>query len=151
MSYCACKIFNTIQVYMIWCIFKNSQLIRFIWCIPFIFAINAVVDEMIVYFYYACKRKFLSSAWFTLFARKFRGMTYLCIIVLEISIQNIIWIHTIVCLYSMLVSNDERNKCILNHVLWSIWNDCHSFIWACVTNHVPLFEHAITIEVSWLW
>ena len=60
MGVCACKLIKTIQVNMIWHILFDSLSIWLICCIPFLFAINVFVKNMIVSFHYAFKREILS-------------------------------------------------------------------------------------------
>ena len=81
----------------------------------------------------------------------FRDISSILIRFLQMIIQKILQIRTMVSLYSIFISEAEKTKCILNPFSWSNCNGCYAFIWTCVTNHVPLFEHVSPIEVSWVW
>ena len=60
-------------------------------------------------------------------------------------------ISVMVSLYSMFVVEDDKTKYISNHFWGSIFNYFYAFIWACVKNCMPLFEHVSPIEVIWVW
>ena len=73
MSVCACKIVNTIQVYQIWFTLSLFVINTVDLVYSVLFAINAVIDEMIISFCYSCKIKRLSceqlicTSWYKLF------------------------------------------------------------------------------------
>ena len=124
-----------------------------IWCMPFLFAIDAVLDKMIVSFYYACKREKIPC-------NRLIGTSCWCIfkvsLLFDIACRRwvfewILQIRMMASLYLMFAVKDKKTKCISNLFLQSKCNDCYAFIWACVTNRVTLSEHVSPIEASWVW
>ena len=139
MSGCACKLVKTIRVYMIWCIL-------------FLFAMNAVVEKLSFLFLMPVKdNDYFASVWLTLLTRSFS--IYLFYLYLRAKDDSSIFSKSVWwgSLYSMFAAKYEETKCIPNPFLQSNCNDSYYFIQACVTNRVPLFDHVSPIEVSWVW
>ena len=127
--------------------------IRLIWCILFLFEIDAVLEKWSSIFVMLVKEKRLSCD---------HLIETSCLCILELSLlfvlacqrrvfEEIIQIRTMVSLYSVFVDKYEKTKFSSNNFSWSHCYDCYAFIWSCVAKRVPLFEHMSTIEVIWVW
>ena len=143
MSNCACLFWNTIQMHHIWCVL-------------FLFSIDTVNGKIIVSFCYACNREqsffeqlIGASCWNS--SRYLLSSYYVSIYKYSICSISQLRIRTKVFLCSMFVSEDNKTNWNLNPFSLSIYNYCYAFIWACITCHMPLFEHVCLIEVSWFW
>ena len=150
---CACIIFKTIQVYIIWCILV-------------LFAIDTV-DLMYSVFIYnrcSCGQNYCPFSLFLYKRKKIVqafGLHFL-LVSFEVPLlfvlagrrwllEEILQIRTTVSLYLLFFSKEDKTKCIFNPFSWSSYNNCCVFIWSCDTKRGPLFKHVSPIIVSWFW
>ena len=141
MSVCVCKLVKTIQVYLIWCILFYLRSVRSFmkWLSIFVIPVK--------------ENNYCASDWLALLSRTF--LRYLLSSYYRAEYKysknslSQLRICKMVSLHLIFVAEDKKTKFISNPFSWSNCNDCYAFIWACVTNHLPLFENLL--RTVWLY